>query len=45
MKTLMAAVERGPDRLIADAIKKSKRGAGKKLRGMQKESRLVEVGD
>ena len=41
MKKLMAEVERKPNRLIADA----KKGGGKKLRGQQKESKLIEVGD
>jgi len=45
MKKLMAAVERSPDRLIADAKKKSKKGPGKKLRGQQKASKLIEIGD
>jgi hypothetical protein len=44
MKKLVAEVERKPNRLIADA-KKTKKGAGKKLPGQQKESRLIEVGD
>jgi hypothetical protein len=45
MKKLMVAVERSPDRLIADAEKKSKNGPGKKLRGQQKASKLIEIGD
>ena len=45
MKTLVAAVERSPDRLIADAQKKSKERPGKKLRGLQKTNKLIEVGD
>jgi hypothetical protein len=45
MKTLLTAVERSPDRLIADAKKKSKKGPGKKLRGQQKTNKLIEVGD
>jgi hypothetical protein len=45
MKKVMAEVERSPDRLIAQAKKKSKRGPGKKLRGQQKEAKLIEVGD
>jgi hypothetical protein len=47
MKKLMDAVERSPDRLIADAAKeKSKKGAGKKLPGHQKAPKLLEeVGD
>ena len=46
MKKLMDAVERSPDRLIADSKEKSKKGAGKKLPGPQKTSKLLEeVGD
>jgi hypothetical protein len=45
MKKLMAEVERKPDRLIAAAKKKAKKGGGKKLPGLKKESKLVEVGD
>lgn len=45
MKKLIAGVERKPDRLIAAARKKSKKGAGKKLRGEQKASKLIEIGD
>jgi len=45
METLMAAVERSPERLIADAKKGSIKGPGKKLRGQQKTSKLIEVGD
>ena len=44
MKKLMDAVERSPDRLIADANEKSKNG--KKLPGHQKTPKLLEeVGD
>ena len=42
---LMANLESEPDRLTADAKKQAKDGPGKKLRGQQKDSRLVEVGD
>ncbi len=42
---LMANLESKPDRLTADAKKKAKDGPGKKLRGQQKTSRLVEIGD
>ena len=42
---LMANLESKPDRLTANAKKKAKEGPGKKLRGQQKVSRLVEVGD
>jgi hypothetical protein len=45
----MAYVESKPDRLIAGAKKRSKKkkaGKGpKKLRGQQKGSRLIEIGD
>ena len=42
MKKLMEQLEHSPDRLVADAKKDS---PGKKLRGRQKASRLIEVGD
>jgi len=42
---LMANLESKPDRLTADTKKKAKEGPGKKLRGQQKTSRLVEIGD
>jgi hypothetical protein len=45
MEKLMANLESKPDRLIAGAKKKSKEGAGKKLRGQQKASKLIEIGD
>jgi hypothetical protein len=45
VKALMIAVERSPDRLIADAGKKSNKGPAKKLRGQQKTTKLIEVGD
>jgi hypothetical protein len=45
MKKLMANLESKPDRLVAGAKKKSKKGTGKKLAGLQKESRLIEIGD
>jgi hypothetical protein len=44
MKALLSTVERSPDRLIADA-KKSRKGPGKKLSGLQKTNKLIEVGD
>ena len=45
-KTLVTAVERKPDRLIAEARKKkSGKGSGKMLRGLQKTTRLIEIGD
>jgi len=53
LEKLMASLESEPDRLIARAKKKSKKtskktsknGLEKKLRGQQKESKLIEVGD
>ena len=42
---LMANLQSKPDRLIADEKKNAKKGPGKKLRGQQKDSKLVEVGD
>lgn len=45
LEKLMAALESKPDRLIAGAKKNSKSGAKNKLRGLQKESKLIEVGD
>ena len=45
VKKLMSEVERSPDRLVADAKKKSKKGPGKKLPGLEKPSKLIEVGD
>lgn len=45
MKKLMAQLEGSPDRLVADAKKKSTKEPGKKIRGQQKVSRLIEVGD
>ena len=45
MEKLMAELESKPDRLIAGAKKKSEKGPGKKLRGQQKASKLIEVGD
>jgi hypothetical protein len=42
---LIANLESKPDRLIADAKKKSKKGSGKTLRGLQKTSKLIEIGD
>ena len=42
---LLANLESKPDRLIADAKKKSKKGPGKNLPGLQKASKLIEVGD
>jgi hypothetical protein len=45
MKKLMEQLEHSPDRLVADAKKDSKKAPGKKLRGRQKASRLIEVGD
>jgi hypothetical protein len=45
MKKLMQQLEHSPDRLVADVKKDSKKSPGKKLRGRQKVSRLIEVGD
>ncbi len=45
MMKLMANLESKPDRLKADARKKAKAGPGKKLRGQQQTSKLVEIGD
>jgi hypothetical protein len=45
MKKLMAQLEGSPDRLVADAKKDLKKAPGKKLRGLQKDSKLIEVGD
>ena len=45
MKKLIAEVESSPDRLIADAKERSENGAGKKLPGNKKASKLIEIGD
>ena len=46
MKKLMEQLEHSPDRLVADAKEKSKKGPGKKLPGHQKASKTIEeVGD
>jgi hypothetical protein len=45
LERLMANLESKPDRLIADAKAKSKKGPGKKLRGQQKASKLIVTGD
>jgi len=45
MKKLMAELERSPDRLVAEAKKRSTKAPGKKIRGQQKVSKLIEVGD
>ena len=42
---LMANLESKPDRLVADEKKSEKKGGSKKLHGLPKNSRLVEVGD
>lgn len=42
---LMANLESKPDRLIAGAKKKLKKGTAKEPRGQRKESKLVVVGD
>jgi hypothetical protein len=41
----MAQLEGSPDRLVADAKKGATKAPGKKIRGQQKVSRLIEVGD
>ena len=45
MKKLMVQLEDSPDRLVADVKSNSKKDPGKKRRGLQKVSRLAEVGD
>ena len=45
LKRFIADVERKPDWLTAVAKKTAKNKDGKKLRGYQKTSKLVEVGD
>jgi hypothetical protein len=45
LERLMANLESKPDRLIADAKAKSKKEPGKKLRGQQKASKLIVIGD
>jgi hypothetical protein len=45
MEKLMANLESKPDPLIAGAKKKSNKRPGKKLRGQQKASKLIEIGD
>jgi hypothetical protein len=45
MEKLMANLESKPDHLVAGAKKKSTKGTGKKLPGLQKASRLIEIGD
>ncbi len=45
MEKLMAQLESNPDRLVADVKKNQKKAPGKKLHGLQKTSKLVEVGD
>lgn len=46
VKKVMVEVERKPDRPLAEAKKtKSKNAQGKKLRGQNRESKLIEVGD
>jgi hypothetical protein len=42
---LMANLQSKPDRLIAGEKKKAKKRPDKKLRGQQKDSKLVEIGD
>jgi hypothetical protein len=45
MKKLIAEVESSPDRLISDAKGRPENGAGKKLPGNKKASKLIEIGD
>jgi hypothetical protein len=45
MEKLMAQLESSSDRLVADVKKNQKKAPGKKPRGLQKTSKLVEVGD
>jgi len=45
IKNLMKQLESSPDRGIAESKRKSKKAPGKKLRGLQKASRLIEIGD
>lgn len=45
MEKLLANLESKPDRLIAAAKNKSKKGPVKKLRGQKKASKLIEIGD
>jgi hypothetical protein len=45
MKKLIAQLEDSPDRLVAEVKKNSRKEPDKKLHGLQKESRLAEVGD
>ena len=45
MEKLMENLESKPGRLIAGAKNKSKNGAAKKLRGQQKASKLIVIGD
>jgi hypothetical protein len=46
MKKVIGAVERSPDKLVADAKEKSNKGPGKKPSGHQKASKTIEeVGD
>lgn len=45
IKNLMKQLESSPDQGIAESKKRSKKTRGKKRRGLQKASRLVEIGD
>jgi hypothetical protein len=46
MKTLCDEIERSPDRLIEEGKTKAKKGSDdKKVRGYQRDVKLVEVGD
>jgi hypothetical protein len=45
LKTMRDELERSPARLIKEAKKSFKKGAGKKLKGLQKDDTLPETGD
>jgi hypothetical protein len=45
LKKMRDELERSPARLIKEAKKSFKKGAGKKLKGLQKDDKLIETGD
>ena len=45
LESLLANLESKPDRLVADAKKRPKKGLGKNPRGLQKTNKLIEIGD
>jgi hypothetical protein len=45
LKKMRDELERSPARLIKEAKKSFKKRADKKLKGLQKEDKLIEVGD